>query len=408
MKTLYSLGIRLYSLAIRIAKVFGHNKARKMVDGWRDINRALQTLKPNVPTVWFHVSSLGEYEQALPVMQQYRTLHPNVQQLLTFFSPSGYEVRHNNSTADVVCYFPMDTPGNARRFIERINPLAVFFVKYDFWFNTLHELNQRAIPTYIFSAIFRPGQYFFKWYGGWYLRGLKTYTHIFVQNEQSASLLRAHGINCVTQAGDTRFDRVWQIAQSHSGNTPIETFLDNSSRVIVAGSTWEPDEILLARYLKETDVPVQIILAPHIISDDHLSNIEKLFPQSICYSILCKQGGTAKVVIIDNIGMLSMLYRYADVAYIGGGFGHGIHNTLEAMTYGKPVIFGTNYHKFKEACDIIERQGGWSIASYDELRHRLDSLFTQPTLLSSASTNCLNYVKSNLGSTETILNTIEQ
>ena len=410
MRLLYSIGILLYSFGVHVAAFFGHEKARKMVRGWRT-SPFTEYRFPffNRPTVWFHASSLGEFEQARPVMERYRQLHPDHRILLTFFSPSGFEVRKNYEGADAVCYLPPDTLRNARHLVSVGRPVAVFFVKYDFWFNYLHELRDKGVPIYLFSAIFRPQQYFFQPWGKWYLQKLRDcYRHIFVQDEKSLQLLQRYGVTHCSIAGDTRFDRVHQIAQAAERNEVVEAFLEGyDGKVLVGGSTWPPDEKILANVRGNEWFPGRIILAPHVINEEHLQQIEKLFPESIRYSKFSKDS-KSKVLIIDNIGMLSKLYRYADVAYIGGGFGVGIHNILEAVTFGKPVIFGPNYRKFKEAHDIIARGGGWSIHGENDLAEgAFKRLMTDPDAYRQASETCQKYMEENLGSTDIIIRTVE-
>lgn len=413
MRLLYSIGILLYAFGVRVAAFFGHKKAQKMVRGWHDSPFSEYRFPFfNRPTVWFHASSLGEFEQARPVMERYRQLHPDHRILLTFFSPSGFEVRKNYEGADAVCYLPPDTLRNARRLVSVGRPVAVFFVKYDFWFNYLHELRDKGVPIYLFSAIFRPQQYFFQPWGKWYLQKLRDcYRHIFVQDEASLQLLQQHGVKRCSIAGDTRFDRVHQIAEAAERNEVVEAFLVGyDGKVLVCGSTWPPDEKLLANASDKEWWPARVIIAPHLINEEHLQQIEKLFPNSVRYSVLkdSKDLKGFKVLIIDNIGMLSKLYRYADVAYIGGGFGVGIHNILEAVTFGKPVIFGPNYRKFKEAHDIIARGGGWSIHNGAELATGcLDRLLTDADAYRQASEACRKYMEENLGSTDIIIRTVE-
>ena len=412
MRVIYTIGIGLYTLGIRMAALFGHSKARQMVEGWKHWSEAVDRLKADKKTVWFHAASLGEFEQARPVLEAYRHRHPDEQVLVTFFSPSGYEVRKNYAQAEAVCYLPMDTPHNVRRFVCRVNPYKVFFVKYEFWYNYLNTLRQRSIPTYIFSAIFRPEQYFFKPWGRWFVRQLRDcYTHLFVQNEESLQLLRTHGIEQCTITGDTRFDRVHQIAVTAESDDTVERWLDGHvGSTIVCGSTWPPDEAMISE-LRKQDTETRIILAPHVINEEHLKQIEHLFPDSTRYSLLTSgnsNAGTANTLIIDNIGMLSKLYRYATVAYIGGGFGVGIHNILEAVTFGKPVLFGPNYHKFKEARDIIALGGGFCHHDAEELQRNIEPLLTDSGALERASHNCLAYMQENLGSTTKIMDTIEK
>lgn len=414
MRFLYTVGIQFYTLAIRIASLFGHHKAQLMVHGWRSSFPSLLAPlpTPTAPsTAWFHASSLGEFEQARPVLEAYRQRHPGCRVVVSFFSPSGYEVRKNYPLADTIIYLPPDTPRNARRLIDRIQPSVAFFVKYDFWYNYLGELHRRDIPTYLFSSIFRPAQYFFKPWGCWYRRQLRDcFTHLFVQNEESLRLLTSHGISHCSLAGDTRFDRVHQIATAAESDAAVEAFLNGfDGKVIVCGSTWPPDEQIIASLINHHS-SLKIILAPHVISEEHLKQIETLFPHSIRYSHIkaSKAPNVSNVLIIDNIGLLSKLYRYADIAYIGGGFGVGIHNILEAVTFGKPVFFGPNYHKFQEAHDIIARGGGWSISSeHDLLTGTFLQLITDSEAYRCASKACLDYMNDNLGSTDLIMNTIE-
>ena len=414
MRIFYTIGIWFYTLGIRLAALFGHSKACQMVEGWKRWPEEVAKLSHERPTVWFHAASLGEFEQARPVLEEYRRRHPDHQVLVTFFSPSGYEIRKNYALADAICYLPMDTPRNVRRFVFDANPDTVFFVKYEFWYNYLKALKGWGAKTYIFSTIFRPSQYFFKWYGKWFLHQLREdFVHLFVQNEESLQLLRSHGVEQCSLAGDTRFDRVHQIAQAAESNEVVEAWLDGyEGKVLVGGSTWPPDEELLTQAIKQSsNQAIRIILAPHVISEEHLKQIEQLFPDSIRYSQLSTQHSTLntkKVLIIDNIGMLSKLYRYADVAYIGGGFGVGIHNILEAVTFGKPVLFGPNYHKFQEAHDIIARGGGFSHSDSTQLTQNLQPLLTDIDAYRKASQACIDYMTANLGSTEKILNTIER
>ena len=412
MRLIYTLGIHLYGIGLRLAALCGHRAARLMVRGWR----APLPEADGRPTAWFHAASLGEFEQARPVLEAYRQRHPECRVVVTFFSPSGYEVRKNYGQADALLYLPLDTRRNARRLVEALQPKVAFFVKYDYWYNTLAELHSHRVPTYIFSAIYRPQQYFFRPWGRWFLRQLGLcFDHIFVQNEASLALLRSHGIEQCSLAGDTRFDRVDQIARAAERDAVVERFLEGyDGAVLVGGSTWPPDEQLLASVRRDNGqwFPQRLILAPHMIGEEHLQQIERLFPDSVRYSVLRDseaRPAEAKVLIIDNIGLLSKLYRYATVAYIGGGFGVGIHNILEAVTFGKPVFFGPNYTKFQEAHDAIARGGGWAVADEHELAsaafHRL---LTQPQALQEASQACMAYMRDNLGSTDKILNTIEE
>ncbi|MGX8713310.1 MAG: 3-deoxy-D-manno-octulosonic acid transferase [bacterium] len=425
MRFFYTIVIYLYTLGIRVAALFGHGKARLMIEGWKECVNAdaiPQYHNNAIKTAWFHAASLGEFEQARPVLERWREKHPEGHVVVTFFSPSGYEVRKNYALADAILYLPPDLPKRVQYFLETYHPTEVYFIKYEFWFNYLSALKKRGIPTYIFSTIFRPDQYFFRWYGGWFRRQLRTcFTHLFVQNEESLKLLKDNGITQCSLAGDTRFDRVHQIALAAEHNEIVETFLNNySGHVLVGGSTWPPDEELISKSRIKNE-ELRIILAPHVISEEHIKQIEILFPNSIRYSkcanVLMRECvsdteiaqshnntlSQPKVLIIDNIGLLSKLYRYATVAYIGGGFGVGIHNILEAVTFGKPVFFGPNYHKFQEAKDIIARGGGWSICCESDLVDRMGRLLTNPEAYCHASQACTDYMNANLGSTEIIL-----
>ena len=388
-----------------------------MVAGWRDSQNILFQLarsSKSQPIAWFHAASLGEFEQTRPVLEKFRIQHPEYRVLLTFFSPSGYEVRKNYTGADAVCYLPMDTPGNARRLIQTLSPRIAFFVKYDFWFNYLNQLNKQGTRTFLFSAIFRPRQYFFQWYGGWFCKQLsRCYEHIYVQNEQSLQLLKSHGVDHCSIAGDTRFDRVHDIALTARKFPEIERFLslsangNNQAKVLMAGSSWEPDEDFLKQYFTHRK-DLKYIIAPHIISESHINQIETLFERGNClrYSDLNNAANSdfAKpILIIDNIGMLSSLYQYATVAYIGGAWGRGLHNTLEAVTFGKPVVFGPHYDKFQEAHDLLSRGGAFSYSQYSSLETILDRLFDHATDYEKASLACLDYLNENLGSSDKIL-----
>ena len=411
MRGLYTIGIWFYCFGVHVAAACGHRNARLMLRGWHHWREELAKLDGR-PVVWFHAASLGEFEQARPVLESYRERHPDHQVLLTFFSPSGYEVRKNYAKAEAICYLPPDLPLTVHRFIRQTNNLqAAFFVKYDFWFNYLGALRKSHVPTYIFSAIFRPEQYFFKPWGRWFIRQLRDcFTHLFVQNDESLQLLRSHGIDHCSLAGDTRYDRVNQIVQTAERDAVVEKFLDGyDGKVLVAGSTWPPDEQLLAR-LRESKqwFPERIIIAPHEIHEEHLRSIEALFPDSVRYSRLSASDNAAsRVLIIDNIGLLSKLYRYATVAYIGGGFGVGIHNILEAVAYGKPVVFGPNYHKFQEAHDLIDL-GGCKIVDENPDVSFLRKLFTDDDIYHAASDACMQLMRRNLGSTTKIMDTIEK
>ena len=409
MRLLYTVGIWFYTLGIRVAALFGHAKARLMVQGWKT-EEERGKWNGERGSAWFHASSLGEFEQARPVLEEYRRRHPDSRVVVTFFSPSGYEVRKGYPLADAVLYLPPDLPHRARRFLDTYRPTVAFFVKYDFWYNCLGELRRRGVPTYLFSAIFRPGQYFFRPWGGWFRRQLNTcFAHLFVQNEESQQLLRSHGIEHCSLAGDTRYDRVHQIAQAAQADPVVERWLEGcDGKVLVCGSTWPPDEELIARWKAENGT-CRVIVAPHVISEEHLQSIKRLFPDSVRYSSLKNQGTQNQpgTLVIDNIGLLSRLYRYADVAYIGGGFGAGIHNILEAVAFGKPVLFGPNYQKFQEAHSIIDLKGGWSHRDYDGFVSHLNPLLADGKAYNDAVQACQTLMQRNLGCTDKILATIE-
>ncbi|MCQ2975332.1 MAG: 3-deoxy-D-manno-octulosonic acid transferase [Bacteroidales bacterium] len=393
-----------------MAKVISpfNEKAKLYSQGRKNLFEELSKhINPNDKNVWFHVSSLGEFEQGRPVIEKFKQQYPDYKIVLTFFSPSGYEIRKNYQGADYVCYMPADTPSNAKKFLDIINPKAVFFVKYDFWYNFLNEVHSREIPLYIFSSIFRPNQIFFKFYGGKYRKVLTFFDRIFVQNQESVDLLKSHGITQCSIAGDTRFDRVCEITKN-AQNIPLVDNFCQDSKVIVAGSSWPPDENLIfnavERLKQNTDV--KLIIAPHEIHEAHLSSIEKMTNlKHIRYSQATENNSKEyDVLIIDNIGMLSRLYKYADIAYVGGGFGSGIHNILEAVSYSIPVAFGTNYKKFKEAVDLVSLGSACTIRNAEELYSVFNRYLTDEALLKHAGEISQEYVQKNLGAADKILN----
>ena len=411
MRLLYSSAISFYALGVRCAAPF-NVKARQMRTGWKQWrDKFPKQILENNKVAWFHASSLGEFEQARPVMEAFHKSKPDYKIVLSFFSPSGYEVRKNYDGADIVCYLPPDTQRNARDFISMMHPDAAFFVKYDFWFNCLEQLRRRGTPTYLFSAIFRPGQYFFKRYGRWFARQLDIYRHIFVQDENSKMLLKGIGIDRCSIAGDTRFDRVCDIARQSKSFPAVERFANNATLpVIMAGSSWEPDEENLKYFIDHHPHSVKLILAPHMIGETHLQFIERLFSPEKCvrYShiVLPDADETLMerpVLIIDNIGMLSSLYRYADIAYIGGGFGKGIHNTLEAAVFNIPVCFGPNYQKFQEARGLIACGGGCSYSEAKQLTDILSKWLDDKDAYNKASEACHIYMQNNTGATAAIM-----
>ena len=421
---MYNLFIYLYLLGVAVCSLF-NEKVRKMWRGEREAFRVLkEKVDPEAKYVWFHAASLGEFEQGRPLMEQLRRDHPAYKILLTFFSPSGYEVRKNYEGADIICYLPLDTIGNARRFLKAVQPVAVFFIKYEFWYNYLHILKQRGVPTYSVSSIFRPDQVFFRWYGRHYSRVLKCFTHFFVQNEQSRELLATIGITCATVVGDTRFDRVLQIKEQAKQLPIVEQFVGEAPKVFVAGSSWPPDEDIFIRYFKEHP-EWKLVIAPHVIGEDHLQQIEqKLEGWSVqrytappsapegATSVLqqgneAPSGAVGGALIIDCFGLLSTIYRYATVCYVGGGFGVSIHNTVEAAVWGKPVIFGPENQKFQEAQELKACGGGLEIKDYDDFARIMDRLSADTDALQKAGRAAGDYVMGKAGAVEKILASVK-
>jgi len=401
----YKTGIFFYSILIRIYSVF-NEKARFFVRGRKNWEEILtQKIDRNAKYIWFHCASLGEFEQGRPVIEELKEQFPQYKIILTFFSPSGYEIRKNYALADIAAYLPMDTKRNAKTFLNIVNPEKAFFVKYEFWHFYISELKKRNIPLYIVSAIFRENQQFFKktpW-GQWYRKMLNGVEHFFIQNEKSGELLKTAGISNFTVSGDTRFDRVAAIAKVSKEIPIVEKFRGNST-LIIAGSTWKPDEELLAEFINQSG-DIKFIIAPHEVSAANINRIHQLLKKpAISFSKVSEtEIDRFQVLIIDSVGLLSSLYRYGNIAYIGGGFGVGIHNILEAATFGLPVIFGPNYKKFKEAVDLTAEGGAISISNFNELRNVLNSLINEKNILEKASGICRNYVAKNVGSTKLII-----
>lgn len=405
MTFLYNLGIYFYALATRVAALF-NPKAKLFVSGRKNWKQQLKSSVDNqADYLWFHCASLGEFEQGRPVIEEVKKEFPQYKIALTFFSPSGYEIRKNYDGADLVAYLPLDTKSNVRYFLDVLQPRKAFFVKYEYWYNYIHQLKQRNIPLYIVSAIFRENQSFFKnsLWGKWYRKMLFSFEHIFIQNEKSAELLGKIGITNYTIAGDTRFDRVAAIAKSAKKFENVEKFKGDFP-LIIAGSTWKPDEELLAAFINNSR-GVKFILAPHEVAPANINRIHQLLKKkAISFS---KVQNTAieefDVLIIDSIGILSSLYQYGNIAYIGGGFGVGIHNILEAATFKLPIIFGPNYLKFKEAVDLVEEKGAFPIEDSNSLNKALNGLLEDKNELKKASGICQNYVEKNVGSTKVII-----
>ena len=398
---MYTLAIYLYLLCVKVAALF-HKKARLMVNGHRNTWRLLRSM-PKGEYYWFHAASLGEFEQGRPLMERLRRQHPEARILLTFFSPSGYEVRKNYDGADVVCYLPFDTPFNARRFVRMVQPKMVFLIKYEFWRNYIACLHHRGVPVYSVSSIFRPDQVFFRWYGRKYARCLRRVTHFFVQNEASRTLLARLGITDVTIVGDTRFDRVIDIREAARPLPLVERFA-GTYRVLVAGSSWAPCEDLIIPYFN-THPNLKLVLAPHVVSADHLAEIErKLERPGVRYSEATpKSVAEADCLIIDCYGLLSSIYRYATVAYVGGGFGVGIHNVPEAAVYGVPVLIGPNHQKFREAEDLLQNGGCREVTNADSLLQTLNLLLSDKEELARAGKAAGDYILRNAGATRQIM-----
>ena len=415
---MYNLGIYLYLIGVAITSLFS-DKVRKMWKGERNAVRVLkEKVDPKAQYVWFHAASLGEFEQGRPLMEQLRREHPEYKILLTFFSPSGYEVRKNYEGADIITYLPLDTITNARRFLRTVRPVMAYFIKYEFWYNYLHILKHRGVPVYSVSSIFRPDQVFFKWYGRQYGRVLNCFTHFFVQNEVSKMLLAKIGITDVTIVGDTRFDRVLQIKEAAKQLPIVEEFVEESGvgsqesvghskpRVFVAGSSWPPDEEIFIKYFNQHP-EWKLIIAPHVIGEDHLRQIEKLLEgrKVVRYTKISKNSEyseNADVLIIDCFGLLSSIYRYGDVAYVGGGFGVGIHNLLEAAVWSVPVFFGPNNQKFQEA-QGLKQNGGLEITDYESFASQMDRLAKDAGYLKAQGELAGRFVESLSGATEKVL-----
>ncbi|MFI3240229.1 MAG: glycosyltransferase N-terminal domain-containing protein [Bacteroidales bacterium] len=406
MGLIYNTAIAVYKLGVKIASR-KNRKAALMLSGQ---SRTFQQLKDMVVEgekyIWMHASSLGEFEQGRPMIELIKRENPNQKILLTFFSPSGYEVRKDYPMADIICYLPFDLPSNVKRFLDIVPIERAIFIKYEFWANYLTELVRREIPTYLISAIFRPTQSFFKPYGGMFRRMLKCYNTIFVQDEQSRVLLESINITNVVIAGDTRFDRVTEILNNEKSLKHIEQFTKDNFTLIV-GSSWEADEDIYIPYFN-ANPDIKVIIAPHNIDAERVAAITSRLERSYTLYSDVKDGTeiTTDALIIDCFGILSSTYRYADVAYIGGGFGVGIHNINEAAVYAMPVIFGTNYAKFKEANDLIELEGAFSIKDSEEFTTLINRFRNDPTYLTTQGTIAGNYIRQNLGATERIYSQI--
>lgn len=404
---MYNLAIYLYLLAVKFVGLFS-KKVKLMRKGHKQVFDILrQNIDKDSQYLWFHAASLGEFEQGRPLMERIRKKHPQYKILLTFFSPSGYEVRKNYEGADVICYLPFDTPRNVRRFLDLARPTMAFFIKYEFWQNYMKGLQKRGIPTYSVSSIFRPNQVFFRWYGGQYYKVLTRITHFFVQNEESVRLLASRGITNATVVGDTRFDRVLEINQAAKQLPLVERFKGDCTRVLVAGSSWQPDEELFIDYFNRHP-EMKLIIAPHVVDDNHLAWIEdKLNRPSMRYTrALGADLSRVDCLIIDCYGLLSSIYRYGEISYVGGGFGVGIHNVLEAAVYGIPVLFGPNNQRFREARQLLAEGGGFEIHDHTDFTATMDRLLTDQSFLRQSGECAGRYVKDNSGAADAVLEAI--
>ena len=413
MLLLYNIALFFYRLFIFIAALFGNKKAKQWIEGRKNIFQKIEdALSPitnhQSPITWIHCASLGEFEQGRPLIEKLKIGNEKLKIIVTFFSPSGYEVRKNYQGADYIFYLPLDTKKNAKKFINLIRPDMVFFVKYEFWYHYFTELHKRKIPVYLVSTIFRPEQIFFKEYGKLFRDLLKTVSHFFVQNKTSADLLKTIGITNVTISGDTRFDRVYDTCQNIKKSPVIEQFKQNK-KILLAGSTWAEDEKIIY------DLPLEkyglkLILAPHEVHESHIQSIIQQFSSTLAPSQIIRYSQAnennvkeMQMLIIDNIGMLSSLYQYGEIAYIGGGFGKGIHNILEAATFEMPIFFGTNYHRFQEAKELIKLGSAFSINNADELKNKIEALCGNKHLLYELSQISKKYVEDNTGATSVII-----
>ncbi len=406
MKLIYNLGVSLYTFSVWILYPF-NKKARLWVTGRRKWQEKLKReINPNDSFIWIHCASLGEFEQGRTVIEAIKKEKPQYKIILTFFSPSGYEIRKNYQHADMVLYLPADTPANSRKFLSLLNPAIAIFVKYEFWNNYLSELKRKNIPLYLISGIFREEQHFFRWYGASFRGILKNFTWLFVQDQQSSDLLKRQGIENTTMAGDTRFDRVTEIAGNAREIPRIELFR-GSEKLFLAGSSWKEDEEIITAYINRYPEKMKWIFAPHEIHSRNIERLEKLIRvKRVRFSEFNEESSDARVMIIDNIGMLSSAYRYAYIAAVGGGFGKGIHNILEPACWGIPVMFGPRHNKFREALDLLKQEGAFSFSGYDDFVTILDSLITGETQYLKAARSAGSYVKDNTGATDKIMKAI--
>jgi 3-deoxy-D-manno-octulosonic-acid transferase len=409
---LYNIIVQIANFSLKIVATFSP-KIKLFVEGRKPIFEILAAkIKPNDKTIWFHAASLGEYEQGLPVIEKIKAKYPDHKIVLTFFSPSGYEVRKNNHLTDVTVYLPLDTQKNAKQFLKLVHPEMVFFIKYEYWPNYLNELRKLETPTYLISGIFRKNQLFFKWYGGFYRKALETFTYFFVQNESSKKLLLKLGKTNVSISGDTRFDRVASILEKDNSLDFIETFKNNTLTIVV-GSSWPKDESLLIDYINQTSGKVKFIIAPHNIKDEQIQELKNSISKKV---VLFSQVETRliaslqdfDVFIIDTIGILTKIYSYADIAYVGGGFGNpGVHNILEPATFGVPIVIGPNFSHFAEATALVNMEGCISISNKNDLFDVFSNLIGNDDVRQEKGHICSTFVQMNKGATAIIMKNIQ-
>ncbi len=410
MKVLYNIFITLYTFSIKIAANF-NEKAKLWLSGRKNVLLLLKNSGIDKESViWIHCASLGEFEQGRPIIEKLNIEYPDHKILLTFFSPSGYEVRKNYEGADYIFYLPADTVKNAKEFVSIVRPQLVVFIKYEFWYNYINEIYNQKIPIIFASVIFRPNQLFFRWWGIWFAKQLNKISYIFVQNEDSVKLLDSININHAEVSGDTRFDRVLQVSMEEFSFPIVEEFKGNS-KLIIGGSTWQPGEKILYDALKNATNTFKIVVAPHMINKEHIEEIVSRFSEykPILYSNADRGMLTeSNVLIIDSIGMLSQIYRYADIAYVGGGFGVGIHNLLEVSTFGVPVIYGPNYKRFREAIELKELGGGFTVSDTNSFQKISNRLMSDKAFYNESSLVAKNYVVKNAGATQLIVNKVKE
>lgn len=403
----YDFILSLYHLAVSLYVPF-NKKAAQWIEGRRGvIGKLKKEIQIDDEIIWFHCASLGEFEQGRPIVERIKADYPQYKILISFFSPSGFEVRWDYILADYTCYLPKDSANNAKQFLDVVKPKVVFFVKYEFWYHHLNEVRQRNIPLYCVSAVFREDQVFFKWYGSFFVKILRMFSRIYVQDEESKAKISELGVEAITVAGDTRFDRVIG-NKEETRDFPVMDLFRQDSKLLVAGSTWKEDEDCLVQLINEGGFDLKYVIAPHEISERNILRLQNaLQVEAVLYSKASSDDlGKFKVLIIDNVGMLSSLYRFASIVYIGGAFGTGLHNILEPAVYGNPILFGPKHEKFKEAGELISEGGAFSISNYSDLKRKVRFLLADPFVLKIASEVSKTYVSKRTGATDRIMDSI--